>query len=79
MKLRTALEVLTNEDPRYEKKIREAVKTLQQALMQHKKEWVGLTDEEIESELTKEFGQWWSRHVSVCRAIEAKLKEKNNG
>ena len=42
-----------------------------------KKEWVGLTDEEIESELTKEFGQWWSRHVSVCRAIEAKLKEKN--
>ena len=41
------------------------------------REWVGLTDEEIESELTKEFGQWWSRHVSVCRAIEAKLKEKN--
>ena len=44
-----------------------------------KKEWVGLTDEEIGYELTKEFGQWWSRHVSVCRAIEAKLKEKNNG
>ena len=42
-----------------------------------KREWVGLTDEEIESELTKEFAQWWSRHVSVCRAIEAKLKEKN--
>jgi hypothetical protein len=42
-----------------------------------KREWVGLTDEEIESELTKEFGQWWSLHVSVCRAIEAKLKEKN--
>jgi hypothetical protein len=44
-----------------------------------KREWVGLTDYEIESELTKEFGQWWSRHVSVCRAIEAKLKEKNGG
>ena len=44
-----------------------------------KRKWVGLTDYEIESELTKEFGQWWSRHVSVCRAIEAKLKEKNNG
>ena len=43
-----------------------------------KREWVGLTDEEIESELTKEFAQWWSRHVSVCRAIEAKLKEKNH-
>ena len=44
-----------------------------------KREWVGLTDYEIESELTKEFGQWWSRHVSVCRAIEAKLKEKKGG
>ena len=43
-----------------------------------KRKWVGLTDEEIESELTKEFSQWWSRHVSVCRAIEAKLKEKND-
>ena len=43
-----------------------------------KREWVGLTDYEIESELTKEFAQWWSRHVSVCRAIETKLKEKNH-
>ena len=43
------------------------------------KEWVGLSDEEIESELTKEFAQWWSRHVSVCRTIEAQLKEKNGG
>ena len=42
-----------------------------------KRKWVGLTDGEIESELTKEFAQWWSRHVSVCRTIEARLKEKN--
>lgn len=42
-----------------------------------KREWVGLTQDEVEYELTKEFAQWWSRHVSVCRAIEAKLKEKN--
>ena len=57
----------------------EAKKALRQALSVPEKpdNWVGLTDEEIESELTKEFGQWWSRHVSVCRAIEAKLKEKN--
>ena len=42
-----------------------------------KKEWVGLTDREIEHELTQEFAHWWSRHVSVCRAIENKLKDKN--
>ena len=76
MKLRTALEVLTNEDPRYKKKIDEAVKTLQQALMQHKKEWVGLTDEEIaEGQASSwvdkqafESAVWWA---------EKKLKEKN--
>ena len=39
--------------------------------------WVGLTDREIEHELTQEFAHWWNRHVSVCRAIEAKLKDKN--
>ena len=41
------------------------------------KEWVGLTDREIEHELTQEFAHWWNRHVSVCRAIETKLKDKN--
>ena len=40
-------------------------------------EWVGLTDREIEHELTQEFAHWWNRHVSVCRAIETKLKDKN--
>jgi len=39
--------------------------------------WVGLTDEEREGILDREFRQWWSRHDAVCRAIEAKLKEKN--
>ena len=42
-----------------------------------KREWVGLTDMEIEHELTQEFAHWWNRHVSVCRAIETKLKDKN--
>jgi hypothetical protein len=59
-------------------RMQEEIDELRQALAQPKREWVGLTDEEIESELTKEFAQWWSRHVSVCRAIEAKLKEKNH-
>ena len=81
MKLRTALEVLTNEDPRYKKKIDEAVKTLQQALMQHKKEWVGLTEDELEdlefASVDREYGHLDVRVLS--KAIEAKLKEKNNG
>ena len=57
----------------------------------HKKEWVGLTDEEIKHA----WSQLWydlnngkfaatddpSRHTNVmfARAIEAKLKEKNSG
>jgi hypothetical protein len=43
------------------------------------RQWVGLTDKEREGILDREFRQWWSRHDAVCRAIEAKLKEKNNG
>ena len=49
------------------------VEALRQALAQQKKEWVGLTDEEIDTwnfvghETLREF----------VRAIEAKLKEKN--
>jgi hypothetical protein len=42
-----------------------------------KRQWTGLTDEEREGILDREFRQWWSRHDAVCRAIEAKLKEKN--
>ena len=41
------------------------------------KPWVGLTDEERDAILNREFKQWWSRHDAVCRAIEAKLREKN--
>ena len=43
------------------------------------REWVGLTDEERSAILDREFKQWWSRHDAVCRAIEAKLREKNGG
>ena len=39
-----------------------------------KKEWVGLTDEEIKNSM-----QGHNTQVDFARAIEAKLKEKNNG
>jgi hypothetical protein len=46
-----------------------------------KREWVGLTDEEIEDEvarvLTTLTQDIWP--VALSRAIEAKLKDKNNG
>ena len=38
-----------------------------------KREWVGLTDEEIK----EIWGSYFSRGVEFARAIEAKLKEKN--
>jgi hypothetical protein len=39
------------------------------------KEWVGLTDEEIEQAAQGGDTNFWD----FCRIIEAKLKEKNNG
>jgi hypothetical protein len=39
-----------------------------------KREWVGLTDGEMVDLLKEYEGRLW---VDVCRAIEAKLKEKN--
>ena len=42
-----------------------------------KREWVGLTDEEIHAEICKEYAYEYSRVFLVCQAIEAKLKEKN--
>lgn len=50
---------------------------LQKELSPPKREWVGLTDEEIE-----ELAKWADKHAApwhleFARAIEAKLKEKN--
>jgi len=39
-----------------------------------KREWVGLTDEEIDKTYET---QVWDARLSYARAIEAKLKEKN--
>jgi len=42
-----------------------------------KREWVGLTDEEIDATLIDLMRQNKSGAVTISRAIEAKLKEKN--
>jgi len=50
------------------------------ALKEQKREWVGLTDEEIKS-----LQSWWPSYedapalVQLVKDVEAKLKEKNGG
>jgi hypothetical protein len=51
---------------------------LEQAGYVKKKEWVGLTDEEIHEIRLKTLDSV-ATNYEVYRAIEAKLKEKNNG
>ena len=46
--------------------------------MYYKREWVGLTDDEIEEIRVQTFDAVATNH-EVYRSIEAKLKEKNNG
>ena len=41
------------------------------------REWVGLTDEEIEALAKKHNGIFYDCDIEFARAIEAKLKEKN--
>ena len=45
------------------------------------REWVGLTDEEIQKVVSKKWWDWEDLFdiEGFSRAIEAKLKEKNNG
>lgn len=43
-----------------------------------KREWVGLADEELISAYESEQAGRWGDHIRSLRAIEAKLKEKNN-
>ena len=55
------------------------IEALRQALAQPKREWVGLTDEEIYDYADKFLYQHGSNYgiKSFGKAIEAKLKEKN--
>ena len=43
------------------------------------REWVGLTDEEIEALAKQHNGIFYDCDIQFAHAIEAKLKEKNNG
>jgi hypothetical protein len=55
----------------------DTLQQLEEALA--KREWVGLTDEDLEplcNEWRIVFGSWT---YEFAKAIEAKLKEKNNG
>ena len=58
---------------------------LRERLAQPEKEWVGLTDEEHRSirewqRIQEELGPVWApMMLYLYEAIEAKLKEKNNG
>jgi hypothetical protein len=79
--MKYALDVLDNyvEDPRCEAHCVTAINFLRQAIAEaEKREWVGLTDEEIKDireDLTyddEDFNQ-----LEFARDIEAKLKKKN--
>ena len=59
----------------------EIAEALRQALAQpeQKREWIGLTDEEVSDILDREIGfnSCWGPETDFARAIETKLKEKN--
>lgn len=55
------------------KKLGQAMSYAKEQFAIHKREWIGLTDDEIDA-----IESGMSRTTFV-RAIEAKLKEKNNG
>jgi hypothetical protein len=48
----------------------EEVRTIIDGVIATEREWVGLTDDEINAA--------WGNNLSFARAIEAKLKEKNS-
>ena len=56
----------------------ETIQAIKARLAHPKKEWVGLTDEEILEEYRQSYGDDGNlTDVYFARAIEAKLKEKN--
>jgi len=56
---------------------RNAAEALRTAIAQPEKEWVGLTDEEMRLIRSDFHGSLDTN--AYCRAIQNKLKEKNNG
>jgi hypothetical protein len=70
----------TDEDDEFERIERENVmKKGQPYVYAPKREWVGLTDEEIDKAWRSvDYTVPWDQHrIDIARAIEAKLKEKN--
>ncbi len=63
------------------KKLGQAMTFAAEELIQPKRQWVGLTDEEAEElRIVEEFDQWGIAEGAfkyATRAIEAKLREKN--
>jgi len=57
-----------------EKQKMQAITAIKEALAQPEREWIGLTDEEIDKMYET---QAWDARRSYARSIEAKLKEKN--
>ena len=79
--MKAALEVLEGIGLKTEK-MQNAIDLLRQALAQPKREWVGLTDEEMRALKQKSVDDGMTRIVTdfeYIRSIEAKLKEKNCG
>jgi hypothetical protein len=61
------------------KPAREAIEAIKARLAKPEKEWVGLTDAEVEK-VFFDMGQFAKIDLKTfARAIEAKLKEKNSG
>ena len=57
-----------------EKQKMQAITAIKEALAQPEREWIGLTDEEIDKMYET---QAWDARRSYARNIEAKLKQKN--
>jgi hypothetical protein len=74
--MQMALDVLANN--RYAPPIKEVIEALRAALAQPEKEWVGLTDEEINETAAGNVEGERMLPYSFARAIEAKLKDKND-
>ncbi len=71
-----ALELVLETDTKPKHEISKSITSLRQAIEQaEKREWVGLTEEEITA--LKRNGERYISSQELARAIEAKLKEKN--
>ena len=64
-----AMAVMVEEQQRMARRIEELTQ----------REWVGLTDQEVEDLWGEPVDLMYSGHYNAIRGIEAKLKEKNGG